>query len=112
MSVSDRCVSVRLIAFAWIIGHNIEYWYRRIHTRHDERRFCEASLNENPTAMKLTLPLAVVALAIGISSASAQDKKPTQAAIQFFESKVRPVLAQHCFECHGEKRERGGLRLD
>ena len=62
--------------------------------------------------MKITLPLLVIGLAMSMSSASAQDKKPTPAAIQFFESKVRPILAQHCFECHGEKRERGGLRLD
>jgi mono/diheme cytochrome c family protein len=62
--------------------------------------------------MKITLPVFVACLLAAGSSASAQDKKPTQAAIQFFETKVRPVLAQHCFECHGEKRERGGLRLD
>ncbi|MCP4846711.1 MAG: DUF1553 domain-containing protein [Verrucomicrobiaceae bacterium] len=29
----------------------------------------------------------------------------------FFESKVRPVLATHCFECHGNK-DKGGLKLD
>jgi mono/diheme cytochrome c family protein len=28
-----------------------------------------------------------------------------------FENKVRPVLRQHCFACHGEKRAGGGLRL-
>ena len=27
-------------------------------------------------------------------------KKPTQAAIQFFESKVRPILVDNCYECH------------
>lgn len=30
----------------------------------------------------------------------------------FFETKVRPVFAEHCFSCHGAKKERGGLRLD
>ena len=29
----------------------------------------------------------------------------------FFEAKIRPVLATHCFECHGNK-EKGGLKLD
>ena len=29
----------------------------------------------------------------------------------FFESKIRPVLATHCFECHGHK-DKGGLKLD
>ncbi|QEH38135.1 Planctomycete cytochrome C [Aquisphaera giovannonii] len=31
---------------------------------------------------------------------------------EFFESRVRPVLATRCFECHGEKKQKGGLRLD
>src|SRR5438128_11378334 len=30
----------------------------------------------------------------------------------FFETKVRPLLAQRCLECHGEKKQEGGLRLD
>ncbi len=30
----------------------------------------------------------------------------------FFESRVRPTLIQHCFECHGQKNTRGGLRVD
>jgi mono/diheme cytochrome c family protein len=29
----------------------------------------------------------------------------------FFETRVRPVLRQHCFACHGERRAAGGLRL-
>jgi len=34
------------------------------------------------------------------------------AGVRFFESKVRPVLVQHCYECHGQKEQEGGLRLD
>src|SRR5262245_62731175 len=30
----------------------------------------------------------------------------------FFESKVRPVLAANCVECHGPTKASGGLRLD
>ena len=30
----------------------------------------------------------------------------------FFESKVRPLLVEKCFECHAEKKQQGGLRLD
>lgn len=30
----------------------------------------------------------------------------------FFETKVRPVLAERCFKCHGEKQQKGGIRLD
>ncbi|MDA0813839.1 MAG: PSD1 and planctomycete cytochrome C domain-containing protein [Verrucomicrobia bacterium] len=30
----------------------------------------------------------------------------------FFESKVRPLLSERCFECHSEEKQKGGLRLD
>lgn len=33
-------------------------------------------------------------------------------AITFFEKKVRPLLAEHCWKCHGPEKQRGGLRLD
>lgn len=29
-----------------------------------------------------------------------------------FEKQIRPLLANHCFECHGEKKQEYGLRLD
>ncbi len=32
--------------------------------------------------------------------------------IEFFEQHVRPLLAKHCFECHGSKKEFSELRLD
>src|SRR5882672_8172885 len=39
---------------------------------------------------------------------------PTSEQIEFFESKVRPIFAEHCYTCHSEKAEKlkGGLRLD
>ena len=30
----------------------------------------------------------------------------------WFESKIRPLLVERCYECHGEKKQKGGLRLD
>lgn len=33
-------------------------------------------------------------------------------AIEFFETHVRPVLAENCVECHGAERQKQGLRLD
>ena len=40
--------------------------------------------------------------------------EPTKAQIDFFESKVRPVLANNCYKCHSTKAEKvkGGLLLD
>ncbi len=40
----------------------------------------------------------------------AEDAK--QAQEQFFETKVRPLLATHCFNCHNDKKQQGDLRLD
>ncbi len=36
----------------------------------------------------------------------------TPQAAEFFEKKVRPLLFDKCFSCHGEKSANGGLRLD
>src|SRR6266542_1692453 len=34
--------------------------------------------------------------------------------VEFFEKKIRPVLAEHCYSCHSAyaKKQRGGLLLD
>lgn len=32
--------------------------------------------------------------------------------LEFFEKQVRPLLADRCYECHGSKKQQGGLRLD
>jgi hypothetical protein len=37
---------------------------------------------------------------------------PTAAQIEFFENKVRPILATNCHKCHGPKKQEGELRLD
>ena len=29
-----------------------------------------------------------------------------------FETQVRPLLAQHCYKCHGPTKQKGGIRLD
>ena len=64
--------------------------------------------------MKHTFALSSVAalLIVMPSLACGQEKKPSAAAVQFFETKVRPVLVANCFECHAEKKQRGDLRLD
>ena len=31
---------------------------------------------------------------------------------EFFLEKVRPILEVHCFECHGARKQKGGLRMD
>ncbi len=36
----------------------------------------------------------------------------TDSEDDFFEKSVRPILVEHCFSCHGEQKQRGGVRLD
>ena len=31
---------------------------------------------------------------------------------RFFVERVRPIFESHCFECHGPKKQKGGLRMD
>ena len=55
--------------------------------------------------------LASVVLLI-VLAPRAQAEAPTAEGLKFFESKVRPLLVEKCFECHGEKKQKGSLRLD
>ena len=54
------------------------------------------------------LPVAGVALLIsaGLAAAARGD------GAAFFEEKVRPVLATRCLSCHGDTKQKAGLRLD
>jgi hypothetical protein len=50
---------------------------------------------------------------IGLSpNATAFDRTVEAQQQQFFESKVRPLLIEHCIRCHGDDKQEGGLRLD
>src|SRR2546427_11269153 len=51
--------------------------------------------------------LAVVSLSLFVLTASAQ----TPAQLDFFESKVRPVLLARCGSCHGDKVQMGRIEL-
>jgi mono/diheme cytochrome c family protein len=49
-------------------------------------------------------------IAAGAADTKAPPVTPTQA--EFFESRIRPILAEHCWSCHGAKKQKSGLRLD
>ncbi len=55
-------------------------------------------------------PLLAASLLPALARRQAAVVSPDQTS--FFESKVRPVLAANCFQCHGEKVQKAGLRLD
>ncbi len=58
-----------------------------------------------------TLPLFALVLLMA-PAARAGDSKPSPQALEFFEAKIRPLLAEHCLACHGVKKQQAGLRLD
>jgi mono/diheme cytochrome c family protein len=47
----------------------------------------------------------------GVGAPPTQKPIAPQAA-EFFETKVRPILANHCVSCHGPKKQQAELRLD
>ena len=49
-----------------------------------------------------------------VASTAAATDAPSPADLQFFENKVRPVLAERCYACHSTKegKDKGGLHVD
>lgn len=56
--------------------------------------------------------ISVLALCLDSALLSADEPKLTPQQTEFFESRVRPVLVEKCFACHGPKKQRAGLRVD
>ena len=59
-------------------------------------------------------PLLLLAAATLATSALAAPAKLDPDQLAFFEKKIRPVLAEHCYSCHSAKAEKlkGGLYVD
>ncbi len=57
---------------------------------------------------------ATIVLLLAASAAAAAEPSPASdaAGVEFFEKRIRPLLAENCRRCHGPERQRGGLRLD
>ena len=61
---------------------------------------------------------AIAALSLPIAPAWSADEvvnpreNPTDEDIRFFETKIRPLFANHCNDCHGEDTQESDLRLD
>ena len=62
--------------------------------------------------------LIAMSLSLGMESSllaqSTAPKVSETTRLEFFESKIRPVLVQHCYECHSAtaKHIKGGLLVD
>lgn len=57
-----------------------------------------------------TLLVLVVLGSHGFVGRAAESPTPSQ--VDFFEKRIRPFLANDCYECHGAAKQKGGLRLD
>src|SRR6476659_4261888 len=55
---------------------------------------------------------AVAALLLLLVAVQARSAEPTVDQVKFFETKVRPLLAENCDKCQAEKKQKGHLRLD
>ncbi len=69
---------------------------------------------ENRTLVVVLVFLGLVLGRAGVSAEPAPAPMPSfdPEAIGFFESKVRPILAEGCVRCHGAKKQASELRLD
>jgi hypothetical protein len=68
------------------------------------------TLSANALVTSATLVIGVCLLADRGLAATPGAFSPHQ--IEFFETKVRPILAGTCQKCHGSQTHKGGLRLD
>ena len=64
--------------------------------------------------MKIRSWILTLALVIGPPVALAESSpEADSAAIEFFEKKIRPLLADNCYTCHSaDTNSQGGLRVD
>ena len=53
-----------------------------------------------------------ILLVVACGSSNSAQAVETEARLQHFEKKIRPLLAEHCWSCHGPDERKGGLRLD
>src|SRR5579883_2320379 len=65
-----------------------------------------------PRSLLSMISWTILLLALSPWSRAAEEKAPTPEQVRFFEAKVRPVLADQCFKCHGPTKQKANLRLD
>src|SRR5579872_3328247 len=56
--------------------------------------------------------LSAFCLFLALSARGSAQAPKGDKAEEFFESRIRPILAEHCYSCHGPKKQQAGLRLD
>ena len=58
--------------------------------------------------------LQVLLVFVFVGPLHAANQELLSGDVEFFESRIRPILVNHCYKCHSEssKQSKGGLRLD
>src|SRR3954466_9917127 len=60
----------------------------------------------------MTHPILMAFGLVLIAQSGQAEAPPDPSAFEFFEREVRPLLVGRCQECHGARKQKGGLRLD
>ncbi len=65
-------------------------------------------------ATTLAVCWVIALLSTAVITLPARGEEPTRTQQDLFTSRVRPILARHCFKCHGpdDKARKAKLRLD
>ncbi len=79
--------------------------------RNEWRLKTELLPTENSNRTRRTTAFTLMLL---VFKSAVQAASPSEGKIAFFESKIRPVLVKHCYECHSAEsgKAKGGLLLD
>ena len=61
---------------------------------------------------KLWVPVLAMCSALAAPVMAQTPALPAAAAKVDYDQHIRPILAQHCYSCHGPEAQQSGLRLD
>src|SRR5687768_13319170 len=74
-------------------------------------RHCSTATARETSMLWRTVTIALALAMTGTALRAAENSPATAAGIEFFEKRIRPLLVEHCQQCHGAKQQRGGLSL-
>lgn len=92
---------------AAIASEKVWLYRLRLLLRRLGRRF--SKVQESP--IRVAALTAAIWSVLGPTAQAQPAPIPSQHA-EFFEARIRPVLVENCFKCHGAQKQKAGLRLD
>ena len=71
-------------------------------------------MKSSKTNVSIRRALQVLLVFVFVGPLHAANRELLPGDVEFFESRIRPILVNHCYKCHSElsKQSKGGLRLD